>query len=213
MKLIIMICFILVALLVQKDMVSVKNAVAIYGIMIAMLIYSMNSMEGFASSSEESDTEAVANLASMFADGTLIADNVELSDDLTVGGTLNAADVALTGSLTGTDVALSGGLTINGNGMQLVKMLVGDNSNTKIVDSDGNAYAADEWVCGIMGKNLDWNNTDPGRIEAYCYTSSGYWYIHSEIENAGDGGNYYIIAIPVGYFNRIDQTGAINYSS
>ena len=91
-----------------------------------------------------------------------------------------------------------------GQGMHLTIVKVGDNTHTVIRGPGNQLYHKDHWVCIVAGKNLDWNNRNPGRIESFCYVGNNHhWHLKSEIEYAHDNGRYYILCIPRGLFSHV----------
>ena len=168
--------------------VKLLNVIVILLAILVFVIYNKcrKSVEGMASSTATSsiDIEAIENLASMYQDGTLKVTNIEASGNITSGGELSA-----TGNIT-SEGELSADMRFYS-----LRMKIGDNQNKEIKIADA-TLSGDKWVCFIGGMNLDWNNTDPGRIEAFCFVKDNKWYLRSEVESATDSGEYNIICMP-----------------
>ena len=106
-------------------------------------------------------------------------------------------------------LAIHGNLSVDGNhrvqgkGMRLFTMQVGDNAETPIKDPHGNQYKWGEWVCCVQGLRMDWGGRGPGAISQFCHQRDGWWWIRSECEGEGDGGWPIILAIPWGFFDAV----------
>ena len=109
------------------------------------------------------------------------------------------------------DVNISANLKVQGRGMELIVMHVGDNVKQIIKNKNNGTYHKNDWICMIGGYNLDWSGGSPGRIEAFCYVQGDHWHLRSEIEGENDKGRYFITCIPRGFFSRVDHYGWINW--
>jgi len=160
------------------------------------------------------DVAAIRNLSNL-AGQLKNENNLTIPGNLKVTGKLEVIDSTTLKNKLDVDgeTTLKNKLDVDGETTLKNKLDVKDNIKTnnkqfetkiiKVPDfSDTDlGYSANDWVCFIGGKNLDFNNTDPGRIESYCFVKNNSWHIRSEVESSGDRAEYYIIAIPKTYFN------------
>jgi len=112
--------------------------------------------------------------------------------------------VAIHGSLVvDGNSSVGGNHRVQGKGMRLFTMQVGDNAETPIKDPNGNQYKWGEWVCCVQGLRMDWGGRGPGAISQFCHQRDGLWWIRSECEGEGDSGWPIILAIPWGFFDSV----------
>jgi len=104
------------------------------------------------------------------------------------------------------NLKLTGSLRVNnGLGMMFFGMDIGDNQDIQVKYGE-QIFNASQWVCMVVGINVDWNNSTPGNMRCYTRVVNGFWNIRTEIEAAGDNSRVPILAIPIGYFQTMDTT-------
>lgn len=139
-------------------------------------------------------------------DGPEIKGNEGISLATSTGGAKRVIEIRKN------DVKINANLRVQGRGMELLVMHLGDNIKQIIKNKNGGTYHKNDWICMIGGMNLDWSGGSPGRIEAFCYVQGDHWHIRSEIEGENDKGRYFITCIPRAFFSRVDHYGWINWN-
>jgi len=104
------------------------------------------------------------------------------------------------------NLKLTGSLTVNnGLGMMFFGMDMGDSQDIQ-VKYGTQIFNASQWVCMVVGINVDWNNSSPGNMRCYTRVVGSYWNIRVEIEGPIDNWRVPILAIPIGYFQLMDTS-------